>query len=655
MADDLYDDLKPNMSDEEKKSYLIRVLNDFTDLRSSILGDENEPYFYIEQTIEDGVLSNTDFINCKGYRYSYDRLDDTEYRKKNTCVYEDGAIDIVFGKHAHVLDTMGDTAYYVKDEKGKWYATDKMPPNLGIYLRFPDNRSVQERLERIYKEQGIKVSYATDYRGYAKIRMSEFDQKITALENARNTPETNTTQEQASDSVEQAYSLANIEYFYKSQTRREALVSAADIYARKYSKISSTPNENTPNTPEKTPHPVENSPTIKTPDYENEDDWHIIQKKDIKKKSSQKTYDGTENNVDVEKIQNLENIKDRADKAITLYAQGKTDEADKVIPDFSKIFGEHISIQNNGNIYISEDYYGDVCAFVEIDIENNIEKSNMLKACENFLETGNIQEKYSNEQITYTTAILTEVAKRNHDKILKNPSTLAELTSEQKLSYEQSYTELNQLRHDLENENDDNTQFILNHVKNLSNTELLQTFMSPTKSLTNDEFIQLAENSEIKDISKKRLQKLYKLRDNPERIAKFIFPKHSDENLKNTLKLQAAQAKGKSQTTADEQNGEMSPEELKQRLKDTATNHGKSTDETIETATENAPAVHTNEAIDSTAQPTGIEKEDVQAEQPLTKADYIQRLRGIETPTMHKPTTQRNVNTALLQKSYRGR
>ena len=57
----------------------------------------------------------------------------------------------------------------------------------------------------------------------------------------------------------------------------------------------------------------------------------------------------------------------------------------------------------------------------------------MLKACENFLETGNIQEKYSNEQITYTTAILTEVAKRNHDKILENPSTLAELTSEQKL------------------------------------------------------------------------------------------------------------------------------------------------------------------------------------------------------------------------------
>lgn len=82
MANDLYDDLKPNMSDEEKKSYLIRVLNDFTDLRSSILGDGNEPYFYIEQTIEDGVLSNTDFINCKGYRYSYDRLDDTEYRKK---------------------------------------------------------------------------------------------------------------------------------------------------------------------------------------------------------------------------------------------------------------------------------------------------------------------------------------------------------------------------------------------------------------------------------------------------------------------------------------------------------------------------------------------------------------------------------------------
>lgn len=129
---------------------------------------------------------------------------------------------------------------------------------------------------------------------------------------------------------------------------------------------------------------------------------------------------------------------------------------------------------------------------------------------------------------------------------------------------------------------------------------------------------------------------------------------YADENLKNTLKLQAAQAKGKSQTTADEQNGEMSPEELKQRLKDTATNHGKSTEETIETATENAPAVHTNEAVDSTAQPTGIEKEDVQAEQTLTKADYIQRLRGIETPT-HKPTIQCNVNTALLQKSYRGR
>ena len=59
-----------------------------------------------------------------------------------------------------------------KDEKGKWYATDKMPPNLGIYLRFPDNRSVQERLERIYKEQGLILALLL-YIIYKPSRISE--------------------------------------------------------------------------------------------------------------------------------------------------------------------------------------------------------------------------------------------------------------------------------------------------------------------------------------------------------------------------------------------------------------------------------------------------------------------------------------------------
>ncbi len=400
-----------------------------------------------------------------------------------------------------------------------------------------------------------------------------------------------------------------------------------------------------------------------TDDYDDEEFFHCIRKRDVKNKLAQETYGGSEKNISVAKILTVENIQNTVDKAIALYAQGKTDEADKLIPDFSENYGDEIVVQNNGNIYIDTDTYEELCDDTKQNIYDNlIYKPYKFKKYEEAFKTGNVD---SDEKTDYNLAILTEFVIRNHAKIEKNPSILEKLTPEQKSSYEQSYELIKQLREELEKGSDEETKLILDHVKNLSNEELAQISMSPLSDLSDDELKRIAEKSGKNDVDIKNFRKLI---ENPRKLGNIIFEQTSDENLRNTLKFQAAQANEEAQVAVNEPSQAMSPEELKKNLKEAAANQGASSAEVKETTAGNAqnnqPNTITSENVSDeqmgkTAdsipqQQAGSEAKDNQTSKPLTKAEYIQQLRGI-TPTMHKPTTQRNVNTAMFQKSYRGR
>ena len=203
-----------------------------------------------------------------------------------------------------------------------------------------------------------------------------------------------------------------------------------------------------------------------------EDDYYVISKDNITEKAKNKSYDGTEINIDDNQIHSIQNIRANADKAIALYVQGNVDEAEKIIPNFKEEYGEDIKIKN-GNVYVSD--YDAICEDAMEKIDNNLHKTNHIKAIEN----GTINQDSQDEMLVdYNMAILTEIGKRQYEAIAKDPNGLKNLSAEQatyfaglkhlrELQLEDAYDENGEI-------NNEDTKFVLDYVKNLSNEELGQ-------------------------------------------------------------------------------------------------------------------------------------------------------------------------------------
>ena len=237
-----------------------------------------------------------------------------------------------------------------------------------------------------------------------------------------------------------------------------------------------------------------------------EDEYYVIPKSKIAENANNKTYDGTDINIDDSQIHNIQNIRANADKAIALYIQGKVDEAEKIVPNFEEEYGEDIKIKN-GNIYVPD--YDSICKDAMENIDDNLHRTNHLKAIEN----GTINQDPPDEMLVdYNMAILTEISKRQYDAIAKDPDGLKNLSPEQ-ATY---FTALKHLR-ELQQEdaynkdgstNNKDTKFVLDYVKNLSNEELGQKVVNILESSD------LINNPETKNNVENLKQELKNARDN---------------------------------------------------------------------------------------------------------------------------------------------
>lgn len=272
-----------------------------------------------------------------------------------------------------------------------------------------------------------------------------------------------------------------------------------------------------------------------------EDEYHVIPKSKIAKNANNKTYDGTEINIDDSQIHNIQNIRANADKAIALYVQGKVDEAEKIVPNFKERYGEDIKIKN-GNVYVPE--YDSICKDVMENIDDNLHRTNHLKAIEN----GTINQDAPDEMLVdYNMAILTEISKRQYDAIAKDPDGLKNLSPEQ-ATYFVALKHLRELQQeDAYNKdgstNNKDTKFVLDYVKNLSNEELGQKVVNILESSD------LINNPETKNNVENLKQELKNARDNKkqEELKKQQAQKNTaNKSLKQQLKNAAQQRKNKS-------------------------------------------------------------------------------------------------------------
>lgn len=272
-----------------------------------------------------------------------------------------------------------------------------------------------------------------------------------------------------------------------------------------------------------------------------EDEYHVIPKSKIAKNANNKTYDGTEINIDDSQIHNIQNIRANADKAIALYVQGKVDEAEKIVPNFKERYGEDIKIKN-GNVYVPE--YDSICKDVMENIDDNLHRTNHLKAIEN----GTINQDAPDEMLVdYNMAILTEISKRQYDAIAKDPDGLKNLSPEQ-ATYFVALKHLRELQQeDAYNKdgstNNKDTKFVLDYVKNLSNEELGQKVVNILESSD------LINNPETKNNVENLKQELKNARDNKkqEELKKQQAQKNTAHKpLKQQLKNAAQQRKNKS-------------------------------------------------------------------------------------------------------------
>lgn len=237
-----------------------------------------------------------------------------------------------------------------------------------------------------------------------------------------------------------------------------------------------------------------------------ENEYYVIPKSKIAENANNKTYDGTDINIDDSQIHNIQNIRANADKAIALYIQGKVDEAEKIVPNFEEEYGEDIKIKN-GNIYVPD--YDSICKDAMENIDDNLHRTNHLKAIEN----GTIKQDSPDEMLVdYNMAILTEISKRQYEAIAKDPDGLKNLSPEQ-ATY---FTALKHLR-ELQQEdaynkdgstNNKDTKFVLDYVKNLSNEELGQKVVNILESSD------LINNPETKNNVENLKQELKNARDN---------------------------------------------------------------------------------------------------------------------------------------------
>lgn len=271
-----------------------------------------------------------------------------------------------------------------------------------------------------------------------------------------------------------------------------------------------------------------------------EDEYHVIPKSKIAKNANNKTYDGTEINIDDSQIHNIQNIRANADKAIALYVQGKVDEAEKIVPNFKERYGEDIKIKN-GNVYVPE--YDSICKDVMENIDDNLHRTNHLKAIEN----GTINQDAPDEMLVdYNMAILTEISKRQYDAIAKDPDGLKNLSPEQ-ATYFVALKHLRELQQeDAYNKdgstNNKDTKFVLDYVKNLSNEELGQKVVNILESSD------LINNPETKNNVENLKQELKNARDNKkqEELKKQQAQKNTAHKpLKQQLKNAAQQRKNK--------------------------------------------------------------------------------------------------------------
>lgn len=267
-------------------------------------------------------------------------------------------------------------------------------------------------------------------------------------------------------------------------------------------------------------------------------EYYVIPKSKIAENANNKTYDGTDINIDDSQIHNIQNIRANADKAIALYIQGKVDEAEKIVPNFEEEYGEDIKIKN-GNIYVPD--YDSICKDAMENIDDNLHRTNHLKAIEN----GTINQDSPDEMLVdYNMAILTEISKRQYDAIAKDPDGLKNLSPEQ-ATY---FTALKHLR-ELQQEdaynkdgstNNKDTKFVLDYVKNLSNEELGQKVVNILESSD------LINNPETKNNVENLKQELKNARDNKkqEELKKQQARKNSAHKpLKQQLKNAAQQRK----------------------------------------------------------------------------------------------------------------
>ena len=237
-----------------------------------------------------------------------------------------------------------------------------------------------------------------------------------------------------------------------------------------------------------------------------EDEYYVIPKSKIAENANNKTYDGTEINIDDSQIHNIQNIRAYADKAIALYVQGKVDEAEKIVPNFKEEYGEDIKIKN-GNIYVPD--YDSICKDAMENIDDNLHRTNHLKAIEN----GTIKQDSPDEMLVdYNMAILTEISKRQYESIAKNPDGLKNLSPEQ-ATYFVALKHLRELQQeDAYNKdgstNNKDTKFVLDYVKNLSNEELGQKVVNILESSD------LINNPETKNNVENLKQELKNARDN---------------------------------------------------------------------------------------------------------------------------------------------
>lgn len=237
-----------------------------------------------------------------------------------------------------------------------------------------------------------------------------------------------------------------------------------------------------------------------------EDEYYVIPKSKIAENANNKTYDGTEINIDDSQIHNIQNIRANADKAIALYVQGKVDEAEKIVPNFKEEYGEDIKIKN-GNIYVPD--YDSICKDAMENIDDNLHRTNHLKAIEN----GTIKQDSPDEMLVdYNMAILTEISKRQYEAITKAPDGLKNLSPEQ-ATYFVALKHLRELQQeDAYNKdgstNNKDTKFVLDYVKNLSNEELGQKVVNILESSD------LINNPETKNNVENLKQELKNARDN---------------------------------------------------------------------------------------------------------------------------------------------